>query len=327
MSANHYVRHLSYRTFYLLHVALAPLLFPLLFLHVSHIRVYLLPSAALFAADQALKYYLRVPALATVSTPASAPGLLTITVTLSSPLPSAPAPGSHCLLRHAPTSFWTANPFTIVPGGGGGDGGGSTKQLRLVARVRSGFTRELASLAGSRPVAVTLDLPFGPPPPDLDRFDRVLLVAGGVGATFAVGWVRRLLAAESASVRFVWAVKTAAEAAWALDDPAVAGCVELFVTGVTGDDADADGIEMTEGLLAGGAVDALAREGVARDRIARGRPHLRRVVGETVLRAGEGRTAVLVCGPAGMAAAVKRAVARLGIEGRDVWLHVEEFGH
>lgn len=398
----------------MLHAVLAPLLFPLLFLHVSHLRPYLLAAAVFYAADRLLRYVLRVPALASVSRLAADPGLIEISACLDFGVPI--RPGSHAIVRHPESSPWTAHPFSItaavaVPSSSPGSSGPSSassgsataaaaaaaaamegKRVRMVARVHGNFTKRLSSLAAApngirTGLRLYLDLPYGASPlhfssPSdiLRKHDKILFVAGGVGATFAVSWVRYLLAsprpgepAPAATVRpgqlrFVWAVRRPQDALWAFEpdhhqpgDPGprrMAEAVELFVTGGASAGANLDGemergIEMAEAVLPGapGGVRALLDAGVAPDRLSTGRPHLPRLIRSTVRRPvyyggsgddddgdgdggggsgdgdGEGCTAILVCGPPAMGVIARRAAARLGMAGADIWLHVEEFGH
>ncbi|KAA8912719.1 ferric reductase like transmembrane component-domain-containing protein [Sphaerosporella brunnea] len=322
VSANHYVRNLSYRVFYLLHIILSPLLFPLMFLHVSHIRPYLYPSITLFVGDQVLRAINRTPALASIKH--ISPSLIQISAHAVFVRPL--KPGSHALLRHpATTGILGSNPFSITAAITPSNR--EKKRIRMIARVRSNITKKLAALPTEGPrqtVAVYLDLPYGAPLyfPPLSEFDKILFVAGGVGATFAVSWIKylsksteggRAALVKPGQLRFVWAVKSPEEAAWAFDDDyqgdnanEVAECVELYITGNPPEDPDAD-------------------QG---DRISTGRPSVRDLIHDTVKDAGhEGRTAILICGPSMMGSIAKRVSARLGAQSVDLWLHVEEFGH
>lgn len=326
------MRNWSYRVFFLVHVTLSPLIFPLMFFHVSYLRIYLWPTIALYTTDQLLRYLLRTPATATITR--LSPTLIAIHASPTHEIPL--QPGTHAILRH-PAISYTSHPFSITSSG-------PTKRIRMVARIHSGFTKKLAE-GTKKELAIILDLPYGAPLffPDLGKFEKVLFVAGGVGATFATSWVKFLMRgsesrpppARLGQLRFVWAVRTAEDALWALQDDYtgdnakdLARCVELYITG-SGEGEE--GVEMMEGLLAanGGGVDALVRAGVARERIFTGRPVLGRIIHDVARKegGGAGTTAVLACGPKMMGSVVKRAVARLGAEGADVWLHVEEFGH
>ena len=341
-----------------MHILFTPLLLPLLFLHVSHLRPYVLFSVVLLVWDQALRYYMHAPAVATIER--LSPSLIEIVAQTSFYTPI--KPGTHALVKHPDTSLWTSNPFsiagTIVPAGP------KEQQIRMIARVRGRFTRKLASLASPKvessagwpavpehAQAIYLDFPYGAPLyfPPLEQFDKLLFIAGGVGGTFAVSCVKHLLKSSDGKpalvrpgqLKFVWSVKSPSDVSWALEDEYpgdnasdVAKCVELYLTGAPADKGEdreeEQGIEMTEGLLSetNGGTDALVRAGLDKRRIGTGRPVLRHLIEETVRAAGaEGRTAILVCGPAKMGSIAKRTVGKSGIAGADVWLHVEEFSH
>ncbi|KAF8543964.1 ferric reductase like transmembrane component-domain-containing protein [Trichophaea hybrida] len=359
--ANHYVRNISYRTFYLVHTILSPLLFPLMFFHVSHLRPYLYPSIALFVFDHLLRFILSTPATGSIKHLTT--GLIEISAypTYATPI----KPGSHAIIRHPETHSWTPNPFSITSAII--LSGSERKRIRMVARIRGNFTKKLATLPTfvvdpcsaspngvKKVLALKLDLPYGAPLyfPNFKNYDKILFVAGGVGATFAVSWVKYLLKSEGdklplvkpGQMRFIWAVKRSEDALWAFEDDYrgdnakdVAKCVEVHITGAPGDpDVVGDmesGMEMTEGLLgsadgdAASGLDHLVKSGVDQERISTGRPWLQKLIRDTVEEAGEGRTAILICGPIMMGSIARRVTARLGMGGADVWLHVEEFGH
>lgn len=350
LSANRYVRQASYRAFKVLHAVLAPLLFPLLFLHVSHLRPYLLAAAVFYTADQLLRYVLRVPALASVRRLAADPDLIEISACPASSVPPI-RPGSHAVIRHPESSPWTAHPFSITaavavpsspsPGPSGSAAAATeSERIRMVARVHGNFTKRLSSLpayavepcpaapAGVKTVLrLYLDLPYGasplyfsPPSDILRKYDKILFVAGGIGATFAVSWVKYLLGLAPAAtvrpgqLRFVWAVRRPQDALWAFEpdhhqpgrdsDPGprrMAEVVELFITGgasatITtttmpagtslGGEIERGGIEMTEAVLPGasGGVQALLNAGVAPGRLSMGRPYLPGLIRSTVNR-------------------------------------------
>lgn len=212
--------------------------------------------------------------------------------------------------------------------------------ISLVVRTRDGpVTAALGRLASSalgpgaegRKIPLAIQGPYGAMGKHFQDLlgwgtAEVLLVAGGVGATFALAVYRAIQAeAPSAKVRFVWAVRRAGDAAWAVSSSANAGLsvldesVGLFTTGVA-DDSDG---------AAGGAVpmQALHRDGNGRfaaDR-SRRRPDMEKIVDDTFRRGLEDPVAVLVCVPAEMAREVKRRVRPWAMRGRMVWWHSESF--
>ncbi|KAI5804356.1 hypothetical protein EDC01DRAFT_610859 [Geopyxis carbonaria] len=336
-TANRFFRAWAYRLFYLLHITLAALLLPTLWLHVEHIRPYVLASAVIYAVDRTIRRLQRTSANASLR-------LLTPELLELTPHPAAASPpGSHVLISIPSLANWSTHPFTPSP---------TLSGQRLIIRVRSTLTRRLAALAPpaapaatpATPTAprdmlpITLDSGYGAPLADLARFDQVLLLAGGVGGTYAVSWLAGLQSASARRVRFVWAVKNPADAAWALEDGHVPGvdAVELYVTGRHrrgeydgGEDEGA--VEMAEGLLGAQEDGGEAAEGAAVEgselgsvKTHTGRPPIKAIIEAT---AQAGSVYVLVCGPAMMGAVARRAVARMGRAGRDVAVHVEEFGY
>lgn len=313
ITANQYFRQKIYRFFYFLHILLSTAILPLLYIHIPYsVRKHLILGFCILVIliTNARRFLHRIPARGVVRRISS--DLLSLTLTLQKDPRSPITPGSHAIIQNPTFSHFHKNPFSVVSV--------DRRQIQLVCRVHNGFTRELAEFAeSSQIVELTARISAGPSRyfPDLTKFDNVLFIAGGVGATFAVSWVREL----KDRCRFVWAVRSLDETRWALEEEAVRENVEVYVTGQK--EMEEEGTEMTEGLLSkeeGGEV-----EGLDKGRIYQGRPNLGRILGEV---AGDGRrTAVLVCGPVGMNIMTRRAVAKLGAQGEKVWLHVEEFGY
>ena len=196
----------------------------------------------------------------------------------------------------------------------------------------------LADLAKApQPVPVLIEGPYGSAKhfPDLaSNYDRVLLVAGGVGATFTLPIYHDLLSKGKASIaKFVWSVKSEADAQWGVEalkeqcEGRLPETFELYISrraSSAGRKAD-ESIELQEreGLL--GDEGFLLEE----NNVRKGRPDIPAIVDEVFglsRSGGEGRVAVLVCGPKGLGKSVRREVRRWVRRGRDVFWHVEEFG-
>lgn len=221
--------------------------------------------------------------------------------------------------------------------------------------------RELDTSAstGAATIPVNLEGPYGSSAyfPELTphNFDRILLVTGGVGATFVVPLYRSIIdeAAATANggslkVDLVWSVRGAGDATWAV----VSGQdgsgrsllqdrnVHIFLTGGAG-----PGIGAT-GSAAEAAVEltTLRRDQQAtspRDRRPppsphsrfvppggsnRQRPDFHQIVDDVFRHGSEERVAVLVCGPAALVQDLRTAVATWVHRGRSVWWHNESFG-
>lgn len=244
-----FVRRRNYRVFYISHIAIANFIIVPMYLHVSHIRLYVYEVIVveclhlLFRAIRMKMYQGTLRLL---------PG--TNLVQIRIPLPDKHAaldwhPGQHVYLSRpwgsvkAPSYYqqWLmankSNPFTIasLPS--------VDRELLLIARTLDGNTKHLATLAqelskGGRglpmlPTAtgdisilpLALEGPYGASTrlPDLTDFDNVLLVAGGVGATFAMPLYRAIAEYHDTTpgatqVRFIWAVQKLADTQWAFPE-------------------------------------------------------------------------------------------------------------
>lgn len=294
------VRRWSYRLFFAVHVW-APVVMPLLVWHVEHLRVYVYAAGAVWGVDSVWRWRRRVSGEARVVV--AAEGLVVLEVALEKKWIG--KAGGHVRLKIPEVSKVHSNPFTVAavtPGG-----------VRLVARVREGVTR---MLAGKREVAVVLEGPYGGGMSE--GWDRMLVVAGGVGGTFCVPMVAEALKTRAAEgVRFIWVVKTVEDCRWGLDDEKVAKTVEVYITGKKEEDGSLE-------LEDEGVVKKLAALGVAKDRVHVGRPDLKGAVHELGME--QGHKEVVCCGPVEMGIALKTHVARLQ-RTVPVTLHVEEFGN
>ncbi|TRM65036.1 ferric reductase NAD binding domain-containing protein [Schizophyllum amplum] len=99
-------------------------------------------------------------------------------------------PGQHVFVRFlgAGLHAFTSHPFTVARPVGGEEGDGE-RAADIVLRVRGGTTRALAKRAEGKVgvrMKVMMDGPYGGVPVALRTYDRVLLLAGGSGATFTL---------------------------------------------------------------------------------------------------------------------------------------------
>ncbi|KAI2470946.1 ferric reductase NAD binding domain-containing protein [Annulohypoxylon bovei var. microspora] len=112
-------------------------------------------------------------------------------------------PGKHCYVWLPKIRTFETHPFTIV----------ANDPFELVINSYSGFTRSLHDHAMKNPGAslkVSVEGPYGTLPDPMD-FDKVVLVAGGSGATFTFGIASDMLSRMSENskqqIDFIWAVK------------------------------------------------------------------------------------------------------------------------
>ncbi|OCL12463.1 hypothetical protein AOQ84DRAFT_352533 [Glonium stellatum] len=354
------LRRWSYRVFYTTHIILAGLLLEPLFLHVTHIRPYLAEIVAIIVLHEIVRNY-------SVRRYSGMIGVIpgTNLVEIRIPLISTDKeltwkPGQHVYLSRptgVSSSSWyesfvtryRVNPFTIasLPA--------KDKQLLLVTRTLSGNTKSLADLARSLSaevgpgetspsIPIALEGPYGASVhlPDLSKFDRVLLVAGGVGATFLVPVYRSMIEGEGVfrsanpQIRFVWAVRKLAETQWALPSPdgdetesdVTQNAVEVYITRPSGAnlqlDNTGDNIELAEAeqLMPFQDETEKARRGMT---VHVGRPDIGSIADE-VFTNSFGSVAVLACGPQIMTEELRERVGKWVKEGRDVYWHCETFG-
>jgi hypothetical protein len=360
------LRKWNYRVFYTTHIAIANLLIIPLYIHVTHIRPYVYQILII----NALHLLLRSRSLTLH------PGTITliprtnlICVRISLP-PSSSAlnwkPGQHIylsrpsggtsstkslsdhLLLHTRT-----NPFTIasLPL--------QDKQLLLIARTRNGTTKHLAQLARSLSssgnddevsnISLALEGPYGASNrlPDFANFDSVLLVAGGVGATFIMPLfrsVREAVEQPHTSLRCVWAVRKMDEVEWAFpvegpasetgdgEDDAPSSSsnnnVEIYITRPSGanlqvNEHSGEEIELAEDveLLSAEELMDKPRKGIS---LKMGRPHISGIVDEVFSKGG--RIAVVSCGPKGLTETLSQSVEQWVKKGADVFWYEEGFG-
>lgn len=340
------VRRWSYRVFFVLHLAIGLWLLPLLFFHATPLRIYVVEALLLFFFDLTCRKIDTITGFATISIVPH-----TKLLQLKIPIPASKigrfkaAPAQHVYLfippesRPAKTSNpsiydFLFNPFTIADV--------SESDVTLVLRALHGPSTQaiktLANLRKARP-PISIEGPYGSSrrfPNLASRYDRILLVAGGVGATFILPIYRDLreqMDAEAKSpdrLTFAWSMRSGAEASWATELE-VRGFdvleedenVKIYITGSSLRDrlfVPEDGsVELDE--LQGKEEDNVIKATGGKER-----PDLGEIVNEVFRVGNEERVAVLVCGPAGMARELRSHVGKWVGRGREVWFHDESFG-
>lgn len=348
------VRKWSYRVFYGVHVILATAIMPVLFFHVSHIRVYLYEVAIIHISNVILRSLNSTTVTADIQTLKPGHDLLEMTIPAYSKTRGFNT-SQHAYISlpgHPASRTIRSNPFTLasIPSSTSGD-------LSFYARILTGNTASLAAHT-SQHQALTIEGPYGVPshPDSLLRYPRILFVAGGIGATFIVPLYRQLLADLSPSsgssrrqkVEFIWVVRNAVDTVWAVPkaekerDGFTERC-SVYVTGGRGggfptrgsgssnsarwrnDGGEDEAIELQErkDLLPHDAPDHVA-SGLAHTS---GRPNLRRLVEKTFSHSSTERVAVFVCGPKSLSRALRKEVGRVVMsEGRKVWFWEEVYG-
>lgn len=113
-------------------------------------------------------------------------------------------PGTHVFLWIPKIRAIETHPFTVV----------STNPLEVVISLQDGFTRDLYGHASIRPGAVlsaSCDGPYGTLP-NFAKYDHIILVAGGSGATFTISVALNLIRkmpSDTAKpvVHFIWVIR------------------------------------------------------------------------------------------------------------------------
>ena len=206
----------------------------------------------------------------------------------------------------------------------------------------SGSTALLADLAKKpQPVPLLIEGPYGSAkhfPDFASNFDYVLMVAGGVGATFTMPIYRDLISkGEDDMVRFIWSTKNYADSQWGVE-ALLEQCEGIFPDGFEPYETQKNTTSIANrSRKVDESIELLEREGLLGDERAsleentegNHRPDIPNIVDQTFTYScigNEGRVAVLVCGPKGLERSVRREVGRWVGKGRDVFWHAEEFG-
>ncbi|KAF2819445.1 ferric-chelate reductase [Ophiobolus disseminans] len=194
----------------------------------------------------------------------------------------------------------------------------STKSNNLVFLIRpyDGFTSRLQShcLLYPKMLRVLVEGPYGHSEP-FHLFPSILFVVGGTGIAVPLSHLSRLLSPVSRvqHVKIVWAVREHAFLASVLRDFA----------GLLGDERVEMEVHVTQDKE---VMDEVLGEDLKSVRIVTRRPDVFGVVHEAARDAGQGKLAVVACGPAGMADRARSAtVEMLGRGYRGVEYFEESF--
>jgi len=117
--------------------------------------------------------------------------------------PAFAVPGKHCYVWIPRIRKFEMHPFTII----------ATQPLEFVVKSYNGFTRDLHAYAQQNPGATlraSLEGPYGKFP-DPMAYDKIVLIAGGSGATYTIGLAVNLLERmgpdSTKNIVFIWAAK------------------------------------------------------------------------------------------------------------------------
>jgi hypothetical protein len=379
------IRRFSYRLFFLTHLATVAIMPPMLFFHAHSGRLFMVITLIIFILDLITR---KIDTMTSLATLESIPGTSLVKIVLSLPYHKINRfrthPGAHIYLsipaaarpdsNPASAAFllfeFLFNPFTVAAVDD------ETGDLTLVARNQGGpITSALARFAGIRPantvsqstivsredgkIPLCIEGPYGMVKhfPNLagGDFDRILLVAGGIGATFTVPLYRSILHDNpNVKVQMIWAVRGAGEATWALTGTGKGKSilddenVHIFLTGDILEPGNNSGVaaksrvatrsrtsgeasNASAGVEGDGEVEMSAmyrdrRRGRYTSNHNRKRPDLKKIVDDTFKHGSDERVAVVVCGPEEMGRELREHVGAWVMKGRSVFWHNEGFG-
>ncbi|KAK3394887.1 ferric reductase NAD binding domain-containing protein [Podospora didyma] len=125
-------------------------------------------------------------------------------------VPGRAEPGKHCFIWIPAIRRFETHPFTIH----------RTEPVEFTVKAHNGFTRDLRKYAVENPgasVAASIDGPYGTFPDPME-FDKIVLIAGGGGATFtfglAVNVLERMNDDSHKNIVFIWSVKEHDNLSW-----------------------------------------------------------------------------------------------------------------
>ncbi|KAJ5239404.1 hypothetical protein N7468_004023 [Penicillium chermesinum] len=324
----------SYETFYVIHVTLFMLILIMLGFHQPDLSIGVLKIVIFVAALWVLERGLRLSKLlwrffgsyATL-TPVNG----AVRIKLNRSIHSRHA-GSHAFLWLPSMRPFETHPFTMI----------GTDPVEFLVRPYDGFTRDLYNFAcksqesgKAARVRCSVDGPYGQIPDYLD-FDRVILVAGGSGATFtfsiALDLIKRYAATGSnKTIDFIWTVKHHGSLDWFKDElkelqsPFVN--LHIYVSQESSISADSSNLELrTEGDLEQGK-DEESQQFYSVD-TRKGRPDVESFINECILRADSAQLkfGIGACGPTALLEATRAAAMSPQHDGGPLLsLHTEEF--
>ncbi|KAF4182982.1 hypothetical protein CNMCM7927_009359 [Aspergillus lentulus] len=236
-------------------------------------------------------------------------------------------PGSHAFLWMPSIRFLESHPFTLV----------SNDPVEFLIRKYDGYTYDLFELAQQQPgkrVRCSVDGGYGRIP-DFTIFDRVILVAGGSGASFtfalALGILKQGAAGNATkTIDFIWTVKHSESLNWfekELQQLQESPCVNLFIhvsRDVTSEHCSSLDLALVAGDVEKGNEEANGRPIPICDR-RKGRPDTANLLASCISQCSlESRIGVGVCGPIQMIETTRAAIYQCTYDnGPSITLHAE----
>jgi len=220
--------------------------------------------------------------------------------------------GQHALISIPSISFGQSHPFTIAAQSSG--------PMRFFVRDvgPGGFSSKLNHSASSRAYTVLVQGPYGAIP-RLDRYEEVIFVAGGTGATWTVPLMKEFIArakCEEKSIvkgTFIWSVRSEDCLSWFSNE-----LIEAVYAGVD--------IRLFNTRQSKKNSEKTGHTPKSRFTVYQGRPNLRLLLTDVLSKAKAASVAVVVCGPSEMVSDSRFAVSESLLETEvPIGLFIEEF--
>ncbi|KAJ0124047.1 metalloreductase Fre8 [Diaporthe amygdali] len=342
-------RRQSYQFFVGMHHVMVLSLLILLFFHVASTRLYVLESALVYVINMVSRGRATNIVEAEII-PDAHPTVTSISVLNKAGLVSSYSSGTYAYLspKHKTlrANLWArffSNPFTVAVNPRAG-------RLEFHIKNRGARTNALRGLPEKARLAV--EGPYGTgifSEALCSDTDRVLLVAGGIGATYALAVAETIvlklgdhdLYSARRRVQVVWVVRSHDDTSWGpglfepqksdTKRPTLGDVTTIFVTGSNRRNQKEDDEDLS--ALLDSEEDSVSLEprggtgGQLSPQTRLGRPDLRAIVDDFFRDSSEKeRVAVLSCGPVGICRDLRREVGRFVARGREVRWHEERFG-
>ncbi|KAJ5793295.1 uncharacterized protein N7503_009273 [Penicillium pulvis] len=260
------------------------------------------------------------------------------------------SPGSHAFLWVPAIRWVESHPFTLL----------SSTPSEFVIRVYDGFTRDLHKTAQQAPgmsLRCSVDGPYGQVP-NFKKFDKVILIAGGSGASFTFAVALDLIESTTKvvkSIDFIWVVRNYESLEWfaqelkqleshpevnliihitrptditGLSSPTSTGSVSEKVS-VNGDVASAEpSLTVSANDLEKSALQTFTPKLPSVNEIRSGRPDIGNLIEAAATSGGnlDDRVIVGACGPSDLMSTIRNAVNNdIRDDGVSITLYTEEF--
>ncbi|KAK4503761.1 hypothetical protein PRZ48_004676 [Zasmidium cellare] len=257
--------------------------------------------------------------------------------------PMRAAPGSVAFVWIPRIRLFQRHPFTLVQ---------TQPCAEFIVKARDGFTRDLYKAACKTPgmkFHAALEGPYGNVP-DANRYDKVVILAGGSGITFAMSqalaWAsKRRTPKEKATLDLIWTVRRRANFEWFKDELAALKAndrvnLHLYVSGPNHEQyvTEESDLSMSSDLEKSADIKSLSKvlqpsissrnsSESALSTTFTGRPAVATIIRQAVQsQSPDDRVLVTGCGPTALLTAIRKAVAENTVsEAPSIRMHLEEF--